>query len=168
MTKKSIINLVLLISMIFISGIGLKVEAETEFFGMEVYNVGQAINAFEVWSNEDGSGVEYNYKKDLANPDIVSFADVSYSSISFQIHNNSNAPIELNYYTDIFELATNESKVYEMEKPDILDYPSDKVLNPDEVATIKCDNPLGTSENIMFISATLGLENIMIFLKKVE
>jgi|AntDeeMinimDraft_5_1070356.scaffolds.fasta_scaffold21006_2 hypothetical protein len=164
MYKKNLI-VIFVVVLLFIAG-GKLVEAESNFYGMVVYDSSQAFNAFDVYYNDEG-GVSYTYTKSLVNTDISCWGDVRDYNITYTIENNTESPIELNYYADVYELATVDGSVYELEMPDILDYPS-KVINPNNSATITFDNPVDNPENIMFISASLGLEDKFIFLKRIQ
>jgi|GEM_PF-2151770 len=161
------IVIMIMVALFLIFGISsYHVKAKSNFYGMEVYDVNQAMTAFEVTYNDEG-GVSYSYTKNQVNINIYCWGNVQKHSITYTIKNNSKGPIKLNYYTDLYELLTVDGSVYELEMPDIMDYPS-KVINPNDSATITFDNPVNNFEDIKYISASLGMNDVFIFLKKIK
>ncbi len=119
--------------------------AKSNFFGIQILDASKALEAFsKVVRTKDGS-VRYTHKSRLTNDSIYCWATVGNYWITFQIHNESKRPIQMNYFMDKYGLASVDGSIYELKLPDILNYPSE-VINPKGSETIKVSNPVGESQ----------------------
>lgn len=163
MFKKSLVWAMVLGIVLVISSGAL---AKSNFFGIQISDASKAQEAFSkvVRTKE---GVRYTYKKELANTSIYCWGTVGNYWITFQIHNDSKRPIQMNYFMDKYELATTEGSIYELELPEILDYPSE-VVNPKGNKTVKLSNPIENLSEIKYLSVSLSWGEVFIFLRRIQ
>jgi len=141
--------------------------AKSNFFGIQILDPSKAQEAFsKVVRTKDG-GVRYTHKSKLANDSVYCWGTVGNYWITFQIHNDSKRPIQMNYFMDKYELMSVERSIYELELPDILDYPS-KAINPKGSRTIKVSNPLKNLTEVKYLSVSLSWGEVFIFLRRIE
>lgn len=157
---------ILIISMLLVLVISGITFAESNFFGIQVYDWGTALNAISDVKRSD-KGVSYSYNENFSNTSIYCFGEVKEDSITLTISNKSKSPIEFNYYMDMYEILTSDGTSYKMEMPDILDYPS-KALNPNNSITIRFDNPVGNVSEIFALGVTINFGDTLIFLREIE
>lgn len=100
--------------------------AQKSFFGIQVY--GGMLSS--VTKNPDGS--IYYRTMGTVNKNINIFCKIGqfkdYLSISFELCNNGNRPIQPNYYSDKYMIIDNKGKQYSLSF-DIMNYPSGPI-NP--------------------------------------
>lgn len=163
MVKKGLVLWAFLVVTLVFSSSAL---AKANFFGIQILDSSKALEAFSKVVRTE-SGVEYTRKKDLVNDSVCCWGTVSTSRITFQICNDSKMPIKMNYFMDKYELMSVEGNIYELELPDILDYPS-KVINPKGNRTIKVSNPLKNLTEVKYLSVSLSWGEVFIFLRRIE
>ena len=104
---------------------------------------------------------KYTYLPSKMSPNIYAWgALTSYGSeFRISVNNNSNKPINSNYFLDKFNLYTKDNKQYVLKADDFLNYPKG-YINPDDSAVFYVDKPNGlkSEENISKIVVQLGYD----------
>jgi len=103
----------------------------------------------------------YSYLTSKMNPKIYAWASLTPYGSQFRIsvNNNSNKPLNSNYFSDKFNLYTKDNKQYILKTDDIVNYPKGYV-NPDDSAVFYVDKPKGLKSegNISKIVVQLGYD----------
>lgn len=163
MFRKSLVW-VMVLGMVLVISSG--VLAKSNFFGIQILDISKTQEAFSKVVRTK-TGVSYTCKSELTNDSVYCWGTVENYWITFQIHNNSKGPIQMNYFMDKYELMTVDEGIYELELPDILEYPSE-VINPKGSRTIKVSNPLKNLTEVKYLSVSLSFGEVFIFLRRIE
>ena len=131
-----------------------------DFFGVRINKIADSKNF--IINKYDGVNVSYT-KGNGIDSTIYAWGTLILSYGTFlriNVTNKSNNPISTNYFSDSFELLTNDGKRYQLSKEDISYYPRNGVINPDSHASFRVQMPSNLKkEDIALILCSLGVVN---------
>lgn len=143
---------------------GLQVFPNTLFFSIEMLEVNRFKNAFKVSVDKKGK-LHYSFNPKIADASIHAVAYLDNKGLVISVFNRTKKPVKINYFLDEFYLITKDGSIYELEKPNILDYPSSPI-NPNKckIFIFKQDIPASQTEYIVAILC----KSVLIFMKRIE
>ena len=158
---------IILICIFILVNIGFAIQPQ--FFGMQVLNeyLKFAKDVFSVTRDKTG-GVTYNCRVNLVNDSIYSWGTIEGETITLSITNESQVPIEMNYYIDTYSLETEDGSVCRLKiKTSITDYP--EIINPKETKWVEISKPVVIKlTDIEYLAMDFNFGRGIIILKRIQ
>ena len=165
--KKVILLSIILICVIAFVNIGFALQPQ--FFGMQILNeyFRFAKDVFSATRDKTGN-VTYTCNVNLVNDSIYSWGKIEGETITLSITNESQVPIEMNYYIDTYSLETEDGSICKLKiKTSVTDYPN--IINPKETKWVEISKPaVIKSTDIKYLAMDFNFGRGVIILKRIE
>ena len=167
--KKKIIFSVVMILICVIAFVNVGFALQPQFFGMQVLNeyLKFAKDVFSAMRDKTGN-VTYTCNVNLVKDSIYSWGTIEGETITLSITNESQVPIEMNYYIDTYSLETEDGSICKLKiKTSITDYPG--IINPKETKWVEILKPVVIkSTDIKYLAMDFNFRRSVILLKRIE